>query len=48
MLIISIRDNEKKNRWNRKSIKKKDRKEQRAEASYSESVRAKWICRAFK
>ena len=47
MLIISARDNEK-NRWNRKAIKKKDRKEQRAEASYSESVRAKWICRAFK
>ena len=28
--------------------KNKDRKEQRTDASFSESVRAKWFCRAFK
>ena len=45
MLIISVRDNEN-NRWKRKN--KKNRKEQRSDASYSESVRAKWFCCMFK
>ena len=45
MLIISVRDNEN-NRWKRKN--KKNRKEQRSDASYSESVRAKWFCCTFK
>ena len=31
-----------------KENKSKDRKEQRGAASYSESVRAKWFCCAFK
>ena len=32
----------------RERQKNKDRKKQRSGASYSESVRAKWFCRAFK
>ena len=52
MLIINITDNQN-SRWkrNRKSNKKtnKDRKEQgRGGRSYSERVRAKWFCCAFK
>ena len=49
MPIINVRDNEN-NRWKRKEKKKKnkDRKKQRSGASYSESVRAKWFCCAFK
>ena len=39
MLIISVRDNEN-NRWKWKT-KTKDRKDQRGDASYSESARAK-------
>ena len=39
MLRISVRDNEK-NRWERRA-KNKDRTEQRCDASYKESVRAK-------
>ena len=31
-----------------KGKKNKDRKEQRGDASYGESVRAKWFCCAFK
>ena len=37
MLMISLRDNEN-NRWKR-NTKIKDRKEQKGEASYSESVK---------
>ena len=29
-------------------MKKKDRKEQRSDASYSERIRVKWFCCAFK
>ena len=48
MPIINVRDNEN-NRWKRKAKKQnKDRKKQRSGASYSESVRAKWFCCAFK
>ena len=47
MLIISARDNEN-NRWKRKATKNKDRKEQRGDTSYSESVTAKRFCCAFK
>ena len=47
MPIINVRDNEK-NRWRRKAENKKNRKKQRSGASYSESVRAKWFCCAFK
>ena len=46
MPIINVRDNEN-NRWKRKA-KNKDRKMQRSGASYSEIVRAKWFCCAFK
>ena len=46
MPIISVSDNEN-NRLNRKT-KDKDGEEQRADARYSESVRAKWFCCAFK
>ena len=35
-------------RENQKKKKNKDRKTQRSGASYSESVRAKWFCCAFK
>ena len=41
---ISVKDNEN-NRWKRKG---KNRKKQRGDASYSESVRVKWFCSAFK
>ena len=51
MPIINVRHNGKK-RWKRKGKKKnnknKDRKKQRSGVSYSESVRAKWFCCAFK
>ena len=43
MPIISVRDNENK-KWKRKTKKGK----QRDDASCSESVRAKWLCCAFK
>ena len=46
-MIISAIDNEN-NRWKRKATKNKDKKEQRGDARYSESVRAKWFCCAFK
>ena len=46
MVIISVRDNEN-NRWKR-NTKNKDRKEQRGDANFRESVRAKWFCCAFK
>ena len=46
MPIISVSDNEN-NRLNRKT-KDKDGEQQRADARYSESVRAKWVCCAFK
>ena len=46
MPIISVSDNEN-NRLNRKT-KDKDGEQQRADARYSESVRAKWFCCAFK
>ena len=45
MRIVSVRDKEN-NRWKRKG--KKDRKGQWGDASYSEIVRAKWFCCAFK
>ena len=41
MLIISVRDSEN-NTWKRKA-KNKDRKEQRYDKIYSESVRAEWF-----
>ena len=47
MSIINVRHNEN-TRWNRKEKKNKDRKKQRVGASYSERVRAKWFCCAFK
>ena len=46
MPIISFRYNGN-NRWKGKATKNKDRKEQRGDVSYSESVRAKWFCCAF-
>ena len=46
MLINSVTDNEN-NRWKRKA-KSKGRKKQMGDASYSESVRAKWFCCTFK
>ena len=46
MQIINVRDNEN-NRWKIKA-KSKDRKKQRSGANYSESMRAKWFCWAFK
>ena len=42
MPIISVTDNEN-NRWKRNAIKKNKR-----DKSYSERVRAKWFCCAFK
>ena len=45
MLIVSVRDNGN-NTWKRKG-KNKDRKEQRGDARYSESLRVKWFCCAF-
>ena len=32
----------------KKKKKNKDKKKQRGDTSYSESVRAKWLCRGFK
>ena len=46
MHIINVRHNSN-NRWKRKA-KNRDRKKPRSVASYSESVRAKWFCCAFK
>ena len=46
MPTISVRDDEN-NRWKGKA-KNKDRKDKTSDASYSESVRAKWFCCAFK
>ena len=45
MWIINVRDNE--NKWKR-NTKNKYRKEQRDDASYSESVKTKWFFCAFK
>ena len=42
MLILSVRDNEN-NRCKRKVKKDKDRKVQRGDAGYSESVGVKWF-----
>ena len=47
MPIISARDNEN-NRWKRNGKKKKNKKQGEGERSYSERVRAKWFCCAFK
>ena len=47
MVIINVRHNGN-NRWKRKGEKNKDRKKERSGTSYSESVRAKWFCFAFK
>ena len=44
MMTISARDNEN-NTWKRSTP---DRKKQRGDASYSESVKANWFCSAFK
>ena len=44
MMTISARDNEN-NTWKRSTP---DRKKQRGDASYSESVKANWFCCAFK
>ena len=46
MHIINVRHN-RNNRWKTKA-KNRDRKKPRSGASYSESVRAKWFCCAFK
>ena len=46
MPIINVRDNE--NNRRKRKAKKKDRKTQRSGARYSESVRARWFCCAFK
>ena len=43
MPTISARDN-----LDEKKAKNKDTKEQQCDASYNESVRAKWFCCAFK
>ena len=42
-----MKEKSKKNRKTRQN-KNKDRKKQRSSAGYSESVRAKWFCYAFK
>ena len=48
MSIISVRDNEN-NRWKRNAEKKKTKTEKnKGDKSYSERVRAKWFCCAFK
>ena len=56
MPIISVRENEN-SRWNRnaksnkktnKQINKQRQKRERGDARYSERVRAKWFCCAFK
>ena len=36
------------NRWKRKEKKNKDGKKQKSCTSYSENMRAKWFCCAFK
>ena len=46
MSIINVGDNEH-NIWKRKT-KNKDRREQRCDVSYRESVRVKWFCCVFK
>ena len=45
MPMISVRGNEN-NRWKRKA-RNKDKTGRRGDASYSESVRAKWFCFVF-
>ena len=49
MLLISIRDNEN-SKWKRNAKKSKQKDKQRAKGnkSYSEKMRAKWFCCAFK
>ena len=47
MLIISARDHEN-NSWKRNAKKNKEWKEQTGDTSYSETVRDKWFCCAFK
>ena len=50
MLIISVKDN-KNNRWKRnakKQINKQIKKQNKGHESYSEKVRDKWLCWAFK
>ena len=47
MLIVNFRDNESK-WWKRKGKTTKTKKKQRCDGSYSDSVRAKWFCCAFK
>ena len=49
MLLISIRDNEN-SKWKRNARKSKQKDKQRAKGnkSYSEKMRAKWFCCAFK
>ena len=49
MPTISVKDNENK-RWKRNAKKKKnkDRKEKEDWEAFSERVRAKWFCCAFK
>ena len=44
--IMKIRD--KRERQRNKQTNKKNRKTQRSGASYSENVKAKWFCCAFK
>ena len=47
MKIIDEREREKKNKKEKRK-KNKEKKKQRIGASYRESVRAKWLCCAFK
>ena len=47
MPIISVRDNEN-NRWKRNAEKKTKTEKNKGDKSYSERVRAKWFCCAFK
>ena len=47
MPIISVRDNEN-NRWNRNSKKQTKTEKKGGDRSYSERVRDKWFCCAFK
>ena len=47
MPIISFRDNEN-NRWKKKKKKKTKIKKNKEDGSYSERVRDKWFCCAFK
>ena len=44
--IKIVKDADNNNKWKRKA-KNKDRKEERGDTTYSETVRAKWFCCTF-